>query len=65
MKLINKIFAATFAATFSLPILSETKKGFQDKDESLPTEKTLLAQNNNEDDSGSLIIASNSLRLSV
>jgi len=57
LKIINKIFIATFAATFSLPILSETKKGFQNKNESLSVKKTLLAQNTNEDDSGTLKIS--------
>ena len=57
MKLINKIFAATFAASFSLPILSDTKKGFNDDNESLSSNDTLLVQNINEDDSGTLKIS--------
>ena len=56
MKLINKIFAATFAASFSLPIYSQINKGFDEKNDNKSEKGTLLAENTS-DDSGTLKIS--------
>ena len=56
MKLINKIFAATFAASFSLPIYSQINKGFDEKNNIKSEGDTLLAENIS-DDSGTLKIS--------
>tara|TARA_B100000212_G_scaffold333961_1_gene304058 strand:- start:580 stop:3042 length:2463 start_codon:yes stop_codon:yes gene_type:complete len=56
VKLIRKLFVATFAASFSLPIYSQINKGFMDKDPNKASKNILLAENPGDDDSGTLKI---------
>ena len=57
MKLITKILAGTFAASFSLPIYSQISKGFEEKIKSKSESKNLIAENTNDEDSGTLKIS--------
>ena len=57
MKLINRIFAATFLASSTLPIYSQINKGFDDKGKSNASSKLLIAENQSADDSGTLKIS--------
>ena len=57
MKLINKIFAATFLASFSLPIHSQIHKGFEDNGKNNSNSEILIAENPIDDDSGTLKIS--------
>ena len=59
MKFTKKIFAATFAASFTLPIFAEVNKGFKNnlKPSSKSNSPTLIAENPSTDDSGTLKIS--------
>ena len=56
MKLIKKIFASTFAASFTLPIYSQINKGFEDKVRIQSEPKNLIAENTTEGEDGTLKI---------
>ena len=57
MKLIKKVLAATFAASFSMPIYSQINKGFETNRRDESNQKLLLAENPTNDDSGTLKIS--------
>ena len=57
MKLINKIFTATFLASFSLPIHSQINKGFADNGKNNFNSDLLIAENPIDDESGTLKIS--------
>ena len=59
MKFTKKVFAAAFAASFSLPIYSQVNKGFENKTKILtpPNSEPLIAENPTTDDSGTLKIS--------
>ena len=59
MKFTKKVFAAAFAASFSLPIYSQVNKGFENKTKIISTSNSepLVAENPTTDDSGTLKIS--------
>ena len=59
MKFTKKIFAATFAASFSLPIFAQVNKGFENNTKKIKSanSQSLIAENPSTDDSGTLKIS--------
>jgi len=59
VKFTKKVFAAAFAASFSLPIYSQVNKGFENKTKILTPSNSepLIAENPTTDDSGTLKIS--------
>ncbi len=67
MRFSKKLFAVTFAASFSLPIFSQVNKGFNTTSKTITpsNSKTLIAQNPDADDSGTDADDSGTLKISV